>query len=240
MVTAAAQPANKHLTAYHAAQLVTSLLEELLAFTVATAAAESPLAAVQLHVSSSEGCLCSIKCATVGLCAVGNPLCGIDGPCTCGSPKAYSEAAATDAVPPSLAPIATSAPAGQISTGVVSPRVQSQAELQQQRLQRQLLLTVLLQSKLLPELQRMLQQMPAGAAVQGVANVGWPVGASRQGSTSSLSATVSRTISGRFQGKDTGKVRSALQCESAEQSLPPTSLCSHQLWSSNVHNSHLL
>lgn len=210
IATAAAQPGNSHLTGQHAAGLVTALLENLLGFTALTST-ESPAAAAQLHISSSDDCLCSIKRGYVMLCAMGNPLCGVDGrPCECGSPKAYSDAAAhSDAA--SAVSAAVVAPVQGVTCSA-SPRSQSQAEQQQHTLQRQLLLSALLQSKLLPELQRLLQQFPAGDPVnvlEALPSVGGVSVPSRQGSlSSSVSAaiTVPRTSSGNLQSRDSSRV----------------------------------
>lgn len=113
-----------------------------------------------MHSSCSADCLCASKRSEgAEACQIGNPQCGMDGWCCCSSPKACSD------ITPPLTPAASSSAAGSVGVGGVVAGQQAGGGValagEQQLL---LVLSGLLQSKLLPELLRVVQQLPLGAA----------------------------------------------------------------------------
>jgi hypothetical protein len=184
----------------HAMQLSLQVLEGLLA---ATAAAPQPAAEggqTGLRGSCSSDCLCAMKrSGGADGCQIGNPKCGMHGWCCCGSPKACS-----DITPPATPLVASEDGFGVSAQSAADSRggagnaaVSAQAQIDLPGKQQLLLvLSRLMQSRLLPELLRVVQQLsgfegpvvspkPGDSAAGGFAG-----GFSRPGSANGLTVNV--------------------------------------------------
>jgi hypothetical protein len=156
-------------TGEYAVYMAMQILEGLVASTAAVAdpAAGAAQGAARrgMHASCSSDCLCAAKRSDGGdSCQIGNPRCGMDGWCCCSSPKAASD------ITPSVTPQITSADrltcSSQAAAAAAAGGVAGQQELpgHQQLL---LVLSRLMQSKLLPELLRAVQQLPGAIRLDG-------------------------------------------------------------------------
>jgi hypothetical protein len=168
-------------TGEYAVYMAMQVLEGLVASTAAVA--DSAAGAAQgaarrgMQASCSSDCLCAVKRSDGGdSCQIGNPRCGMDGWCCCSSPKAASD------ITPSVTSQKNSADsltcsgqaAGRASASGAAAAAAAAAVggvVAQQQLPRhlQLLLVLsrLMQSKLLPELLRAVQQLPGAIGLDG-------------------------------------------------------------------------
>jgi hypothetical protein len=158
----------------YAVQCVMGMLEQLLAATGVAGAAQALAGRTGMRTSCSADCLCSSRRTEALTCQIGNPKCGVDSYCCCSSPKACSDITAMAAA--SSSPCAGGSDAGSAdvllhatSSGGCTPVARrgvstlGQLQLQwqdagPQARQQVLVAAVLLQSKLLPEMARLLQE----------------------------------------------------------------------------------
>lgn len=164
-------------TGEHAVHLALQTIEGLVASTAAVPKRASDAGQVSKGMtgSCSTDCLCAVRRSGGGDgCQIGNAKCGMDGWCCCSSPKACS-----DITPPGTPQVVSdderlTAPAHADSSRVfafgAAGSAAGAAAMQQELPGEQQLLLVLsrlMQSKLLPELLRAVQQLP-GATLDGV------------------------------------------------------------------------
>lgn len=173
-MSASLQPCNIHLTAQFAAEQVTLMLENLLCCKSNSADLESAFATansnMHLRMSCSDDCLCAFKHCVNSAYPASNTA-AAEGVCVYDSPRACSDVTAhldTSSAPAShaLADLTCSDPCVAATCG------QDEAKQEEQTTQLQLLLAVLLQSKILPDLHRLLQQVSDFADGQLPAVVG--------------------------------------------------------------------
>jgi hypothetical protein len=155
-----------------AAQLAVHMLEGMLACSAAAATAscsvpqESSGGSKGLHPSCSSDCLCALKRSEGSdSCQIGNPKCGLEGWCCCGSPKACSDitpqvGSCRGDLTPQGTPTSVSADAASVG-GAAAASGQQDLPGQQQLL---LVLSGLVQSKVLTELLRVVQAAGADAS----------------------------------------------------------------------------
>jgi hypothetical protein len=157
-----------------AAQLAVHMLEGVLA--CSAAAATTSCSAPQhssggrkgLHPSCSSDCLCALRRSEGNdSCPIGNPKCGLEGWCCCGSPKACSDITPQEPVGSCRAEATSQGTPTSVSTDI-APVAGAAAASGQQDLpgQQQLLLVLsgLVQSKVLTELLRVVQAAGADAS----------------------------------------------------------------------------
>lgn len=187
-----------------AVQLSVQLLENLLGAAAIKAGPSTAgrLAAAMgddgkgMRTSCSADCLCALNRSEGGpACRIGNPKCGIDGWCCCGSPKACSDITSPTAPPTCNSNMGLAVPHSTLgfssTSGDVGPQTQPQWQPSQQPAAQLLLVTsALLQSRLLPELQRAVQQLGGSAEAMIEGSLGSKGSWSRPASATGLTVNV--------------------------------------------------
>lgn len=185
----------------HAVQLSLQVLEGLMAVTAVAPEPASEGGQAGLRGSCSSDCLCAMKrSGGAEGCQIGNPKCGMHGWCCCSSPKACS-----DITPPATPLVVASEDGFDAAAHSADSRgaadVTDSTQLQEELPGKQQLLLVLsrlMQSRLLPELLRVVQQLSGseGPVVSpkpgdsAAGSGGFAGGFSRPGSANGLTVNV--------------------------------------------------